>query len=71
VNFDHQSVTQGTLVRLSNVAERPDTLAFKTRDGDVGLLQFKSTDKEAGKLTIRYRLERRDISGDPLVVLVP
>jgi hypothetical protein len=42
------------------LTERPDTFAFKTREGAVGLLQIEAAEKEAGKLTIRYRLERRD-----------
>jgi hypothetical protein len=42
------------------LAEHPDTFAFKTREGAVGLLQMEATDEQAGKLTIRYRLEPRD-----------
>jgi RNA polymerase sigma factor (sigma-70 family) len=42
------------------LAERPDTFAFKTSEGVVGLLQFEQSEKEAGKLTIRYRIERPD-----------
>jgi hypothetical protein len=42
------------------LTERPDTFVFKTREGAVGLLQIEPAEKEAGKLTIRYRLERRD-----------
>jgi hypothetical protein len=45
---------------LENLAEHPDTYAFKTRTGMVGLLQFEPSEKEAGELTIRYRLERRN-----------
>jgi hypothetical protein len=44
------------------VTERPDTFAFKTREGTVGLLQVEAADRESGKLKIRYRLERRDSS---------
>jgi hypothetical protein len=44
----------------AQLAERPDTFAFKTREGAVGLLQIEAAEKEAGKLTIRYRLERRN-----------
>ncbi len=44
----------------TNLRERPDTFAFKTREGVVGLLQMEAAEKESGKLTIRYRLERRD-----------
>jgi hypothetical protein len=42
------------------VTERPDTFAFKTREGTVGLLQVEVADKETGKLAVRYRLERSD-----------
>ncbi len=41
----------------AQLAERPDTFAFKTRAGVVGLLQIQAAENEAGKLTIRYRLE--------------
>jgi hypothetical protein len=44
----------------AQLAEHPDTFAFKTREGSVGLLQIEATEAQAGKLTIRYRLERRD-----------
>jgi hypothetical protein len=44
----------------AQLVERPDTFAFKTREGLVGLMQIQLVEKEAGKLTIRYRLERRD-----------
>ncbi len=44
----------------AQVAERPDTFAFKTREGAVGLLQIGADEKEAGKPTIRYRLEHRE-----------
>ncbi len=43
----------------AELTERPDTFAFKTREGVVGLLQMEPAEKETGKLTIRYRLERR------------
>jgi hypothetical protein len=42
------------------LVERPDTFAFKTREGTVGLLQIEVADIEAGKLGVRYRLERQD-----------
>jgi hypothetical protein len=44
----------------AQLAERPDTFAFKTREGALGLLQIEADEQEAGKLTIRYRLERWD-----------
>ncbi len=44
----------------ADLRERPDTFIFKTREGAVGLLQLEAAEAEAGKLTIRYRLERRD-----------
>jgi hypothetical protein len=40
--------------------ERPDSFAFKTREDVVGVLQIEMADQQAGKLTIRYRLEERD-----------
>ena len=43
-----------------DLAERPDTYVFRTREGTVGVLQMEAADKEAGKLKIRYRLERRN-----------
>jgi RNA polymerase sigma factor (sigma-70 family) len=42
-----------------DLAERPDTFAFRTRDGVVGLLQIEAGGKEEKLLTIRYRLEPR------------
>ncbi len=44
----------------AQLAELPDTFAFKTREGAVGLLQVEATEQEAGKLIIRYRLERSE-----------
>jgi hypothetical protein len=44
----------------SQLTEKPDTFAFQTREGAVGLLQIEPAEKEAGKLTIQYRLECRD-----------
>jgi hypothetical protein len=46
------------------VTERPDTFAFKTREGTVGLLQVEAADSETGKLTIRYRLDRKYPPGE-------
>jgi hypothetical protein len=42
-----------------NLKDRPDTFAFKTREGGVGLLQLTETEKTPGTLTIRYRLQRK------------
>jgi hypothetical protein len=44
----------------AQLAERPDRFAVKTREGAMGLLQIKADEKEAGKPTIRYRLEHRE-----------
>ncbi len=44
----------------ARLAEKPDTFAFKTREGLVGLLQIEPSEEEAGKLTMRYRIERPD-----------
>jgi hypothetical protein len=43
-----------------HLLEHPDTFAFRTREGTLGLLQMEAAGKDAGELTIRYRLERRD-----------
>ena len=48
------------ILNFENLAERPDTYAFKTRAGTVGLLQFEPAEKEPGEITIRYKLERRN-----------
>jgi RNA polymerase sigma factor (sigma-70 family) len=42
----------------NDLTERPDTFAFKDRDGGVGLLQMEAAKGGAGQLTIRYRLGR-------------
>ena len=44
----------------AHLAERPDTFAFRTREGTVGLLQMEAVGEHPGQLTIRYRLGRRD-----------
>ncbi len=44
----------------TRLAEKPDTFAFKTPEGLVGLLQVEASEHGAGKLSIRYRLERAD-----------
>jgi hypothetical protein len=44
----------------AQLAERPDTFAFKNREGLVGLLQIEQSKEDAGKLTIRFRIERKD-----------
>jgi RNA polymerase sigma factor (sigma-70 family) len=44
----------------NRLAERPDTFAFKTREGIVGLLQIEPAPDRAGSLRIRYRTERWD-----------
>jgi hypothetical protein len=41
------------------ILERPDTFAFKTREGTVGILQLLTADIEARTLKVRYRLEPR------------
>lgn len=43
---------------VEDLAECPDTFAFKTRAGMIGLLQFEQDKKETGKLTVRYKVER-------------
>jgi RNA polymerase sigma factor (sigma-70 family) len=46
------------MLNFEDLAERPDTFAFKTRAGTVGLLQFEPVVSGPGKLAIRYKLER-------------
>jgi hypothetical protein len=41
----------------AQLAEHPDTFAFKTRAGAVGLLQIDAAQEDTGKLTIRYRFD--------------
>ncbi len=48
------------LTAANHLTERPDTFAFQTREGSVGLLQMQADAKDQGKLTIRYRLEPRN-----------
>ena len=40
----------------AQLAERPDTFAFKTPKGTVGLLQIEAAKEDEGKLTVRYRI---------------
>jgi RNA polymerase sigma factor (sigma-70 family) len=42
----------------ASLAERPDTFAFKTREGIVGLLQVEPSAVDKGSITMRYRIER-------------
>jgi hypothetical protein len=58
-DYPNQSKTAWMMIDV-NLAEHPDTFAFKTREGTVGLLQMEAAERDAGKLTIRYRLERKD-----------
>ena len=44
----------------AQLAEHPDTFAFKTRDGTVGLLQIEAAKEDDGKLTVRYRIAPGD-----------
>ena len=44
----------------TQLAERADTFAFKTREGLVGSLQFEQSGGEAEKPTMRYRIEQLD-----------
>jgi RNA polymerase sigma factor (sigma-70 family) len=48
-------------VNLDNgLTERPDTFAFKTAEGRVGVLQIEPAPDSAGSLKIRYRIEHPD-----------
>ena len=38
----------------------PRYVCVQAREGVVGLLQMEAAEKDSGKLTIRYRLARRD-----------
>jgi hypothetical protein len=68
--LDRSPANRSRTVRFTidaHLAERPDTFAFKTRGGAVGLLQFEAPEQpieapeqQSGKLTIRYRIEQRD-----------
>jgi RNA polymerase sigma factor (sigma-70 family) len=42
----------------TDLTERPETFAFRTRGGALGLLQMQAPEKGTGKLTIRYRMGR-------------
>ncbi len=44
----------------AQLAERPDTFAFKTRQGTVGLLQIEADETGGGKLKVRYRVAPRE-----------
>jgi hypothetical protein len=44
----------------ARLAERPDTFAFKTAEGSVGMLQVEPAAERAGSLKIRYRIEHPD-----------
>jgi hypothetical protein len=61
--LDRMPANRDSTARMAinpDLLERPDTFAFKTREGVVGLLQIEADRKDEGKLTIQYRLERRD-----------
>jgi hypothetical protein len=53
------------MMDANRLRERPDTFAFRTREGALGLLQMQADAKERGKLAIRYRLETRNGSATP------
>jgi hypothetical protein len=55
-----QQAVSAEMAMGTHLTERPDTFAFRTREGSVGLLQMEVIGKDPRKLTIRYRLERRD-----------
>jgi hypothetical protein len=56
--FEHPDV--GWIKIDAQLAERPDTYVFKTREGVVGILQIEAAEAEGTTLTMRYRIERPD-----------
>ncbi len=55
-----RTATVARMLFANHLTERPDTFAFRTREGTLGLLQMQADPKDPSKLTIRYRLEARD-----------
>jgi len=55
-----QKSSAAWMLFANHLTERPDTFAFRTREGTLGLLQMQADPKEPSQLTIRYRLAPRD-----------